>query len=581
MLKRQLYLVYIISVLVPIMLIGGYLIQNNYRLIYQHHQDMLISDNLRVRSIIFEVTTSITNVCDSIAEDPGLADLLSNRYESWEAARSALESFTTAKDYYERHTDISSIKIYTVNETLHNYGHIERVTEDNGAWFEDNVSRPSYYWSTYHGANNFDVPYVELQLVHRITLTDTGEKALIVITVSGNYLKNRIDNNELDVDLSVNSDPIFYSTWKQADKKPIFNDYDQVEYYRFSGNTEYLGKYGLLEASTFKPIKADDQIFIFSSDFDALPDIQKILIVMILIVGVSTVIPTLVILKYTRQLTTRVDTLRTEMHRVTGGDYNIIETFKGNDELAELFADLKYMISSIKERDQAIFDGKIKEQQLINHQQTMEMELLSSKINPHFLYNTLETIRMKAFANDDLDVANAVKLLGKYMRYNLESTGEMTTLQSELSYIEIYLGIQKLRFTSKINYTIEVDDSIETDNIKILPLLIQPIVENAILHGHEETIEDGRIDIQIMDMGDSVKVEVSDNGCGMDDITLNRLRFKLEQEEKPTKTSFGLYNIHQRLKLYYGEAYGLSIESEVNLGTVIDFILPKSPLRED
>ena len=119
------------------------------------------------------------------------------------------------------------------------------------------------------------------------------------------------------------------------------------------------------------------------------------------------------------------------MHRVTDGDYNIIDTFKGNDELADLFYDLKVMIHAIKSRDQKIYEISLEEQRLLTHQGAMEFQLLSSKINPHFLYNTLETIRMKAFNSGNREVSNAVYLLGKYMRYNLESSSETKSLAEE------------------------------------------------------------------------------------------------------------------------------------------------------
>lgn len=580
MLRKQLYIVSILSILLPILLIGSFLVRNNYSLLYSHHQDMLQSENLRVRSIIFEITTSITNVCDTLREDEGLYELLGTKYMTQEEARLALETYSSIRDIYERHTDISSIKIYTKNPTLYSYGHIEVVDEENEAWFERLTEKQGYYWDTLVSENQFGIKSHELILYHMVKLPKTGEVNLIVISVSNNYLKNRIDNNKLDVDLTLGGDPVFFSTLKQTGQVIDFNGYETIPFYQYRGQTQYFGHSALLEVSTFKPIKSQDSIHIFSSDLEAIQAIKRILNVTMLIVFFSVAIPIVIIVKYTRQLTNRVDTLRTEMHRVTGGDYNIIETFKGNDELAELFADLKIMIASIKDRDQTIFDNRIKEQQLINHQQKMELEILASKINPHFLYNTLETIRMKAFSNDDLEVANGVKLLGRYMRYNLESTGEATTLKSELDFIEIYLKIQKLRFTSKIDYQMVIDESLDTDHILILPLLIQPIVENALLHGHEETIEGGLIEIRVMSAQQDVLIDVWDNGCGMNEEALTKLRRKIRGEEKPLKSSFGLYNIHQRLKLYYGESYGLHVTSTIEKGTTIGFMIPMKNDKE-
>lgn len=573
MLKKQLNRVFIIVLLIPVIAIGSYLLYNNYNMLYGHHEEMLISDNLRIRSIIFEVTTSITNIAEIIGENDDLMQLISKSYENEVEARNQMKQVTVLSEYFSRHTEIGRITLYTDNASLISTDHITVVDTDD-PWYNHHVNRPGYYWQVTEEMNSMNVPLVELQLMYAINVPRSQWDAVLIISIDINYLKNRMDNNQLDVDITVNNDPVFFSTWGNTGNSLTFHDYSNKKFFKFSGISSLYNWRGLMEVSTIKPVKSDDSIYVFSSDHHALDRIRRIQLWTLLIVCLSILIPSWIIINFTRQLTNRVDTLRREMHRVTDGDYNIMETFKGNDELVDLFRDLKVMIRSIEERDNAIFDARIKEQELINHQQKMEMEILSSKINPHFLYNTLETIRMKAFSMDDMDVANAVKQLGKYMRYNLESTGEATTLTNELDYIQIYLEIQKLRFANRINHCIHLDSTLNPDNIMILPLMIQPIVENAFIHGHRETLENGTISIMVRDEDDVVSISVKDNGCGMDKNTLEGLLAKLTHIDHHATSSFGLYNIHQRLKLYYGDDYGLTIVSTLDEGTSITFNIP-------
>ena len=580
MLKRQLYLIYIFSLFLPICIVGSFLLWNNYSTLYKHHEDMLISDNLRVRSIVFEVTTSITNFYDTVSENAEIHQLIEKEYTSWDEAQTAMRNLTLLYQIYARQTEISTITLYTNNKTLHSYGHFVVIDETNEDWFYDIVARPGYHWSTLSTTNQYNVNYQELQLASHINIQNSKYDAVLVITISNNYLKNRIDNNDLTVDVTVNHDPIFFSTWKSANKVIDFKSYQDKEFFRYSGVDTYMNKKTLLEISTIKPIKSEDSIYIFSRDPMALTEIRKLQHIALLIVVMSLIIPCVIILRYTKQLVNRVDTLRTEMHRVTGGDYNIIENFKGNDELVDLFKDLKVMIHSIKDRDKTIFDSKMKEQQLIHHQKEIELELLSSKINPHFLYNTLETIRMKAFSSDNLEVAQAIKLLGKYMRYNLESTGELTTLASELEYIDIYLSIQKLRFPKQIDFIIDIDDTIQLNEIMVLPLLIQPVVENALIHGHRETIKDGIVIIKCIDKGSFVRIEVIDNGTGISAENLSKIKEHIMDARKGQKFSFGLYNIQQRLILFCGGHCLLDIESTIGKGTSVRFDIPKK-FREE
>lgn len=575
MLKKQLYRLFILTLFLPILSIGIFLITNSYSMLYTHHENMIVSDNLRVRSVMFEVTTSIMNVCDTLSEDSDLRNLIAGQYDDFNDSKNVLTDFTLLDDFYNRHTEIESITLYTDNSSLFSYEHVKVVDDTDSEWFHEVIKTPGYHWSTLKELNQVDIPYEELQLAHPILIADSRYDAILVITVSNNYLKNRINNNELEVDITVNHDSIFFSTSGNSNQTIDFSQYYKEKFYNYTGITTYFGEEKLLKISTIQPIKTSDSIYVFSTDPKAIDEIRKFVWMNILVVVMSISIPSMIIRNYTKQLTSRVGTLRTEMHRVTSGDYNIIEKFKGNDELVDLFKDLKVMIKAIEKRDQEIYDSKIKGQQLINYQQKIEMELLSSKINPHFLYNTLETIRMKSFSMGNMEVAEAVKLLGRYMRYNLESTGQVTTLDSEMQYINVYLKIQELRFGDRIVHRIYVDDTLNLNEIKILPLLIQPIVENAFIHGHEETTKNGEININIYDQGMHVLIQIIDNGIGMELNTIKELYKKLATENSMQRTSFGLYNIHQRIKLFYGIEFGLHIVSNKNEGTRIQFEIPK------
>lgn len=574
--KGQLYLVYLFSIFIPIVIIGFYLFFNTFHLIWGHYEANLKSDNLRIRSIICDTTTSITNISDDISADASLQKLLSSSYDSWEAADDALKNYTKLNTYLNRYTEISSITLYTNNPTLHDYGSIKKTTTllFEEEWFKRSNTTFGYFWTTGISTNRFGVHTAESRLTRKVPILGTSEYAILVITISNNYLKSRIDSNTLLVDITVNNNAIFFSNWGNKEKAidyPI--DYSKA-YFSFSGTSLYRGVEQLIEMTTIQPIKSTDKIYIVSLDPDALPYTRRILLIASGIVLIGVIVPLIIIVFFTKRFTTRVDTLRHEMHQVSNGNYNIIEKFRGNDELVELFQDLQTMIACIKQRDNEIYSEKISKQTLINHQQKMEFEILASQINPHFLYNTLETIRMKAFTVGDSEVSEAIKLLGKYMRHNLESSGTCTTLKTELDYIVIYLRIQKLRFGGRINYTLTITPEICTEKYLILPLLMQPVVENAILHGLEQMTENGQINIEVHTENENLLISISDNGIGMSPEILQQLNEKLRCPSKHLTTSIGLYNIHQRIQLFYGTGYGVEILSTLHQGTKINIHLP-------
>ncbi|OYP31646.1 hypothetical protein CG709_06675 [Lachnotalea glycerini] len=269
--------------------------------------------------------------------------------------------------------------------------------------------------------------------------------------------------------------------------------------------------------------------------------------------------------------------------RASNGDYNIIDNFKGNDELSEVFSDLKVMIRCIMQMDSKMYEAKLKEKEFTNQQQKMEFKMLASQINPHFIYNTLETIRMQSFTSGNRDVANAIKLLGKYLHYVLENTGtSSTTLKKELDYIQTYLAIQKLRFDDRVNYQLMIQDALNLEEYQILPLLLQPIVENAILHGLEGTNENGKIIIDVKVIEEEfLIIDIFDNGLGMTEDKLLELNQNIQTRKQNKTSNIGLYNINQRIKLYYGNAYGMNIKSRLEEGTLVTLTLPSHNTMED
>ena len=163
------------------------------------------------------------------------------------------------------------------------------------------------------------------------------------------------------------------------------------------------------------------------------------------------------------------------------------------------------------------------------------------------------------------------------MRYVLDNTGtSFTTLTKELEYIKTYLSIQQLRFGDRVNYTLQVDEDLDTNSCKILPLLLQPVVENAILHGLDSKTEDGMITIQIASADATLLITIKDNGQGMTNEELDALRDRIRNHPSSDTHSIGLYNINQRISLFYGEGYYMEIDSAIGAGTTVRLKIPKT-----
>jgi two-component system sensor histidine kinase YesM len=208
---------------------------------------------------------------------------------------------------------------------------------------------------------------------------------------------------------------------------------------------------------------------------------------------------------------------------------------------------------------------------------TYEIQALHSQINPHFLYNTLDTIVWMAEFEDSESVIEITKSLANFFRLSLSKGREVIPLRDEISHVEQYLKIQKQRYSDKLNYKLDLDDSL-LDYI-VPKIILQPIVENAIYYGIKEKDGPGVIDISIKDLDDVIVIKIKDDGKGIDKHKLVEINEKLIYNTvsyiEDNKSGIGLYNVQKRIQLYYGENYGISVQSVKNEGTIITIKISK------
>ena len=197
--------------------------------------------------------------------------------------------------------------------------------------------------------------------------------------------------------------------------------------------------------------------------------------------------------------------------------------------------------------------------------------MLTSQINPHFLYNTLETIRMKARINKQYEIEELVKMLGKILRSSIQAGSKDMTIREEVELAEYYLKIQQYRFGERIQYQIYVEEG--TERQKILPLLIQPLVENCIIHGLEGSEDVGHIDICVKRSGQNVVITVTDDGAGICGEKIAEIRRELAGNRTKGE-HIGICNVNQRVRLRYGEKYGVTVESICGEYTRVEITLP-------
>ncbi|PLR78682.1 two-component sensor histidine kinase [Bacillus sp. V3-13] len=268
-----------------------------------------------------------------------------------------------------------------------------------------------------------------------------------------------------------------------------------------------------------------------------------------------------------KPLVRSIHTLQKAMAEVEKGNLSKrVESFS-DDEIGQLGKGFNHMVDEIDRLVSEVYRTSLREKEA-------EIRALQSQMNPHFLYNTLESINMLAITNGNLDVSDMVTSLGKLLRYTIDNSAKIVTLQEELSFIHSYITIQQVRMGESLRYREDVDPMLR--NVLIPKLMLQPLIENSIVHGIAGE-EAGLIHLKARACNEELQICVSDNGKGVNGHILKKLKESL-QNTIATKwekhNGIALPNVNERIKILYGKQYGINIHSELKNGFSVNMTLP-------
>jgi len=270
-----------------------------------------------------------------------------------------------------------------------------------------------------------------------------------------------------------------------------------------------------------------------------------------------------------RTITVPIKKFCESMKGIEKGEFKKVQIKAGKDEIGKLRDGYNTMVDEIQN---LIF--KIVEEQKMKRR--AELEVLQAQIKPHFLYNTFDAISSLALSGKNQDVYKIMKALGNYYRTSLSKGREIITIGEEIEVVKNYLKIQKYRYEDMFSVEYDVDE--EVKNYKILKLVLQPFVENALYHGIRPMQKSGTIFVSAKYYTDFIELSIADDGMGMSQEDVNRLT---SGQTARDKTSFGIWGTIERLKILYGEDDVVSIESQLGLGTKVKIKIPVKVTQSD
>ena len=288
--------------------------------------------------------------------------------------------------------------------------------------------------------------------------------------------------------------------------------------------------------------------------------IMKTLFVIFLVVVLFTVI---IIRFFSKLFSNPAKELANAMREFEKDTNNFeFKTIEGTAEITSLTESFEHMVVQIKELVETV------RQEEITLRKT-ELKALQAQINPHFLYNTLDAIAWLCEEERYKDAVEMVNSLAKLFRISISRGHELITIEKEMQHAKSYLKIQNFRYKNQFTYSFDVDE--ECLNYLCNKITLQPIIENAIYHGIDRMVDEGKINIGIHQKGDTILFTVEDNGVGMTEEQCEEILHK----DASDRVGIGIKNVNDRIKIYFGEEYGLTIQSELDEGTRVTISMPK------
>ncbi|WMJ86479.1 sensor histidine kinase [Anaerocolumna sp. MB42-C2] len=456
--------------------------------------------------------------------------------------------------YLSLHSDISQIQIYTDSGLLKYKKFIGPLTDIVGnKWYNRVISNYNSNWFS----DGMDTLFLARNLLFKGESPKTN-----ILYIKLNYnkffepLQNIANKNYGVAVLDENKKLVFsYDSLKNKNSRFIIKNHE-IEDKNTKLIDEYSDNYVILSA----PLNKDWSIYLYKP----LPLISgaanQIAFTIIIIMVLCFILLNLLIYFITNAIVSPIEALTKNIRNVENGIFTVSVKSNKKDEIGILIRSFDKMIHQIEYLIKEVYTSKIK-------QKDYELKALHAQINPHFLYNSLSLINSRAITSGNEDISQMTLLLSQFYRTSLNHGKDITTIGNEVINTKSYISIQMIMWNNKFTVTYDIEETVL--NYEMPNLILQPIVENAISHGLKNSEkEDKVLEISIIGADDKIVFKIKDNGVGIPQEDISNIL------DKHTN-GYGLNNVNERIRLIYGESYGVNILSEVGVYTCAEICIPR------
>lgn len=597
-LKKKLIVIYLLVSIIPIMSLGYFLTNQLYETTIMHDLALSTSSHNQLQDNFLSKFRSYSGVVNGLVSDPGVMKYVDTDYKEDYLAIIDFRTYISPAIRRIQMDNLDTyIRVYSDNTSIAHSEEMSNSLSDlrEEPWYptSKDASTSGLHWVVSDRINDANRShyfgcYRELK-----SMTDNTVNRVFAVFYEESQLYSLISEEQ-------ESGKIIFLI---SDKGQIVTSTERQYLFAEEGALEeaFEGTFSSLENDTFctylgseySVIKTDIKsrelgisgwkLISLIPAGTILDSVQRIWITSIAIALVCITFSLFLVLWVSDNISKRVRGLIKKMNQVVAANYDIEIHSSGADEIGSIeqhFSDMVgktgELINEVLIANLKIKDSELNYQKLQTEKREAEIIALQEQINPHYLFNTLETIRMNLIIGNDRRNAEIVGLFAESFRIAIDSEREYYSLAEELEFVKMYFKIQEYRFDGSISLIVDVPD--ELLGIHIPRLFIQPLVENAVYHGIEMKGEPGTIQVSAYMQDSDMCIRVSDDGIGISQEDLNKIMENLN-DRKPNESSrphnrIALRNIHQRLILMFGASYGLAITSELNRGTNVVIRIP-------
>jgi len=565
--RNKLLLIYAFCVLIPIILVDAVIMYNVNANSQESQKRDLQHAMERVEYNLSATVEGCILFTNNLYTDRSLEKFLTKNYISY-------------MDYYDEYTQLLKnnslssnynygllykIEIFADNDTMLGGGKISTLsTVKDTQWYQAfEESGEDIFLYTYYDETKRFIPGSgscrTISIMRRLdNFGSKGIEKVVKIDIDYNAMLLDVLHEKIDGVIYVrNSDYILFSNLPNTSgMKPYITadtlDVEEITMSRtfMTGNQEW-----------------EVVILSKSAPFWSVLFNNKGLVFLILL---NIIIPTIMIYLVGISISHRLSIVATYIGKVEKEQFEVICCKEGEDEIGKLIRSYNMMVIRIKDLIEVVFKGNAEKQTLELSKKQAELKAIQSQVNPHFLFNTLETIRMRSLLKGENETADIIGELAILFRRSMNWGQDYITIEEEMNFIEKYINIQKYRFGDKIKFNHYI--MVQCNNYRIPKLTLSSFVENACIHGIEATVNEGVISLNITKNEEYLFIEISDNGKGFEEKRLEEIRWMIANADSKMlneSISTGMLNAYLRLRMYYDGQITFDIDSTPENGTDI------------